>query len=94
VPSIDVELRLVLRYAVSANVVFSWEERGACTKGEGVTRDRAPMDFLFTQKFYPEGVLIRAEVVFPPLYETRHAAANQCSGTGCARRKGAAGSFP
>jgi hypothetical protein len=70
VPSNEVERRLALRYAVSANVLFSWEERGAYTKGEGVTRDMSTNGlFVYSNILPPESAPVRIEVVFPPLLE-------------------------
>lgn len=69
-PSKEVERRLALRYAVSADVLFSWEERGAYTKGEGVTRDMSTHGlFVYSSILPPESAPVRIEVVFPPLLE-------------------------
>ena len=69
-PSNEVERRLALRYAVSANVLFSWEERGAYARGEGVTRDMSTHGlFVYSNILPPESTAVRIEVVFPPLLE-------------------------
>jgi PilZ domain len=63
-----VELRVALRYALSAEVLLSWEEHGAFTKEKGVTRDMSVHGlFVYSKVLPPEKVPIRLEVVFPPL---------------------------
>jgi len=63
-----VELRVALRYALSADVLLSWEEHGAHAKGKGVTRDMSIRGlFVYSRVLPPEKVPIRLEVVFPPL---------------------------
>lgn len=59
---------MALRYALSADVLLSWEEHGAYTKGKGVTRDMSLNGlFVYSKVLPPETVPIRLEVVFPPL---------------------------
>jgi hypothetical protein len=59
---------VALRYALSADVLLSWEEHGAYTKGKGVTRDMSLNGlFVYSKVLPPETVPIRLEVVFPPL---------------------------
>jgi hypothetical protein len=67
VPSVDVELRAALRYALSANVLFSFE---GCAKGEGVTRDMSTKGlFVYSKVLPPENASLRLEVSFQPLLQ-------------------------
>ena len=71
-PSVDVELRAALRYALSANVLFSWEGLGPCAKGQGVTRDMSTNGlFVYSKVLPPENASLGLEVGFPPLHEGR-----------------------
>jgi hypothetical protein len=70
VPSVDVELRAALRYALSANVLFSWEGRGPYAKGQGVTRDMSTNGlFVYSKVLPPENASLGLEVGFPPLHK-------------------------
>jgi hypothetical protein len=61
---------VALRYALSADVLLSWEEQGAYAKGEGVTRDMSTNGlFVYSKVLPPENAPSRLEVVFPPLRE-------------------------
>jgi hypothetical protein len=66
-----VESRAVVRYPLSATVLFSWEqERGVGSKAEGITRDMSTHGvFVHSQVLPPENVTVRMEVTFPPLEE-------------------------
>ncbi len=69
--NIGVENRKAVRYPLSANVVFTWEEeRGIHQKAEGITRDISLKGvFVYSVVSPPEKAPIRMEVDLPPLRE-------------------------
>ena len=70
-PSVDVELRAAWRYALRANLIFSFEGQGeSCAKGEGRTRDMSTDGlFVYSKVLPPENAAVWLVVGFPPLYE-------------------------